>query len=113
MNSIILSLIGMEESWHNGLQPKNNEFHKTTLYRVYQQVVEQQVIEMLKEKLTPALAEVKLSKQTVAKLTSKYRQTLEWKLERLIDEKAENDADIIFDHILLTNVEPDDARPEA
>jgi hypothetical protein len=113
MNSIILSLIGMEESWHNGLQPKNNEFHKTTLYRVYQQVVEQRVIEMLKEKLAPALAEVKLSKQTVAKLTSKYRQTLEWKLERLIDEKAENDADVIFDHILLTNVEPDDVRPEA
>lgn len=113
MKSIVLSLIGMEESWHSGLQPKSSEFHKTTLYRVYQQAVEERVIEMLKEKLAPALAEITLSKQVVAKLAAKYRQSLEWKLERLMDEKAEADAKVIFDHILLTDVEPDDVRPEA
>lgn len=113
MKSIVLNLIGMEESWHSGLQPKSSEFHKTTLYRVYQQAIEQQVIEMLKEKLAPALAEVTLSKAMVAKITAQYRQSLEWKLERMINDKAEEDAKVIFDHIMLTDVEPEDVRPEA
>ena len=108
MKSIVLNLIGMEESWHSGLQPKSSEFHKTTLYRVYQQA-----IEMLKEKLAPALAEVTLSKAMVAKITAQYRQSLEWRLERMINDKAEEDAKVIFDHIMLTDVEPEDVRPEA
>ena len=54
-----------------------------------------------------------LSKAMVAKITTQYRQSLEWKLERMINDKAEEDAKVILDHIMLTDVEPEDVRPEA
>ena len=96
MKSMILGFIGFEDSWHSGLQPKNHDFNKTAMYRFFQSTMEETAKKYFLEHFADRMGELKLTQKSKDKIVSTYRNHLEWELERLVHEKAKEDARKIF-----------------
>ena len=105
MKKIVLGIIGFEESWHSGLQPKSHQFETTVLYRSFMKIAEEKIVQILVEKFEPALKDITLSRKEMSELTKHYRQSLQWKLEKMVSEKAEQDAEEIFKHITMSDID--------
>jgi hypothetical protein len=106
MKSMILGFIGFEDSWHSGLQPKSHDFNKTAMYRFFQDKMEATAKQFFLEHFSDRMQDLKLTQKSKDKIVSSYRNHLEWELERLVHEKAKEDARKIFSELM--GVEPSD-----
>jgi hypothetical protein len=108
MDRMILGFIGFEESWSNGLQPKSHDFHKTAMYRFFQDTMEKTAKKYFLEHFADRMADLKLTQKSKDKIVSAYRNNLEWELERLVHEKAKADARKVFEQIMGCEPSEDD-----